>query len=72
MAKPVWQQKLQNRLDRNPLYWEKPTAEELIANPFAPQKVVCDSCGGKGKKVTLRYVVNYSFHTCCKCGYVVR
>lgn len=73
MAKPVWQQRLQARLDSNPLYWEKPTAEELEANKFAPEKVVCAKCGGKGKKVTLRYVANYSyFNTCCKCGWVVR
>lgn len=35
MAKPVWQQKLQARLDRNPLYWEEPTAEEKAANVHA-------------------------------------
>lgn len=79
MAKPVWQQKLQARMDRNPLFWEEPTKEEKEANPHAPSHIRCQECGGKskseggtGKRVTLREAVNYSFHTCEYCKRTVR
>lgn len=72
MAKPVWQQRLQARLDNSPLYWEKPSLEEKLQNPFEPSRVVCGNCGGSGKRVSLRELVNYSFNTCYKCGYIVR
>ena len=72
MAKPVWQQKLQARLDACPLFWEKPTAEAIAANRFAASRIVCAECGAKGKKGSLRELVNYSFHTCDKCGFTVR
>ena len=57
MAKPKWQQKIQDRLDNNPLY--------MIDN-----NIVCHNCKGAragGKKLTLRQVVNYSWNTCCGC-----
>jgi len=66
MAKPVWQQRLQARLDANPLYFGKGTAED------PSHTVTCKACGGAGKRVTLRMLVNYSFNTCKKCGYVCR
>jgi hypothetical protein len=66
MTKPVWQQKLQALLDANPLYHSK--KGEL------PIGTVCRDCGGSGKRVTLREVVNYgsTFNHCDVCRTVYR
>lgn len=72
MAKPVWQQKLQARLDKDPLFWIPPTAAEKAVNIHAPSRICCAACGGKGKRVTLREVVNYSMNRCDFCGWVCR
>ena len=60
MAKPVWQQKLQAKLDADPLMFVKGTAIIYHERCFGPGEV-------KGKKVTLRQLVNFSFHTCDRC-----
>lgn len=65
MAKPVWQQKLQAKLDANPLYY--------LNDSFG--EVKCQRCllpGEKGKKVSLRYCVNYLVNTCKVCGAAYR
>ena len=60
MSKPVWQQKLQDKLDRDPLYFVKGTAIIYHERCFTANEV-------KGRKITLRQLVNYSFHTCDRC-----
>jgi predicted nucleic acid-binding Zn ribbon protein len=64
MAKPVWQQKLQAKLDANPLYHGKGD----------DPRCTCARCGGSGRRVTLRVCVNYgsTFNNCHKCGEVYR
>jgi hypothetical protein len=69
MAKPVWQQKLAASLENNPLYWFTP-----VDGTYA--KVVCAhhhsaSPGKKGKKLSLREVVNYNNHRCTHPGCTV-
>lgn len=69
MAKPVWQQKLQEKLDNHPLFWVRDAAK--LNRGIKHEE--CMSPGEmKGKKVSLREVVNYSFNTCCVCKVTVR
>ena len=65
MAKPVWQQKLQAQLDANPLYHD-PGKDNY--------RCTCKACGGSGKRVSVRSVVNYgrTFDHCYKCARVYR
>jgi len=58
MAKPKWQVRLQEKLDASPLF---------IMND--PGGIKCLKCKGdaKGKKLTLREVVNYNWKTCSVC-----
>lgn len=61
MATPVWLQKLKARIAANPLFWQ------------GEYSVRCQSCGGKGKKVPLYRITNYTqFCTCDTCGVVYR
>lgn len=66
MAKPVWQQRLQEKLDANPLCFVKGTV--------TVKHVAClDPSEKARKKVSLREVVNYNcFNTCAKCKVTVR
>ncbi len=61
MAKPKWQVKLQDKLDASPLF---------IMDGGG---VKCAKCKGdaKGKKLTLRQVVNYNWKTCGGCKLTV-
>jgi hypothetical protein len=53
-----WVQRLKERLKINPLFWDRNELE-----------VKCLACGGKGKKVPLYAITNYShWHTCNTCG----
>jgi len=63
MPKPIWQQKLQAKLDSNPLFFRvEPNFQHVIKceKCFAPSEK-------KGKRVSLRECVNYSFNTCSVC-----
>jgi hypothetical protein len=58
-AKPKWQEKLQALLDHNPLW--------MLSN----NRIVCSTCKSpedRGKKLTLRQVVNYGWNTCSVCN----
>lgn len=61
MAKPVWQQKLQAKLDAAPLYF--------VGNTHVVKHDTCLEPGDRrGRKVTLRYLTNYTgFNVCAKC-----
>ncbi len=63
MAKPKWQVKLQAKLDATPLFIMDPP---VIG-------VRCLTCKGddRGKKLTLREVVNYNWKTCAGCKLTV-
>ncbi len=64
MAKPVWQQKLQEKLDAEPLFFTKIGGRET----FRVKHEKClDPEETKGKKVSLRELVNYNLHTCAGC-----
>lgn len=66
MAKPIWQQKLQEKLAANPLRFVGKTTTVKHEKCFAPSEE-------KGKKVALYQVTNYTcFHTCAACGVSVR
>jgi len=78
MAKPVWQQKLQAKLDSAPLVFvfatvPKGTPIKDIPDPQI-KHIKCLAAGDKaGKKVTLRQITNYNcFNTCVTCGVTVR
>ena len=62
MAKPVWVQKLQIRIEAKPLFFTKEGG------------ILCKDCGGEGKKVPLYRITNYgeSYSKCDKCGFVHR
>lgn len=65
MAKPVWQQRLQDKLNSNPLCF--------VGDTHLVKHVSCLKQGeSKGKKVTLRLAVNFSFNTCAECKVSVR
>ena len=65
MAKPKWQEKLQAKLDADPLCF--------VGNTHHVRHVRCLSPGERqGRKVTLRGVVNFSFNTCEACKGEVR
>lgn len=71
MAKPVWQQKLQEKLDNRPLFWIlDPTTK--LNKKIKHEGCMSPSSDIKGKRVSLREVVNYSFNTCCVCKVTVR
>ena len=57
---PLWQQKLQAKLEADPLFFVQHTTIVLHERCFLPSEV-------KGKKITLRLLVNFSFHTCDRC-----
>lgn len=63
MAKPVWQQKLQEKLDNCPLYFVDGECSPTCKNCVPPTAT-------KLKKLTLRQVVNYTpyWNKCSKCG----
>lgn len=63
MAKPQWQVRLQDKLTASPLF---------VVGTVAPM-VLCEKCKGdaKGKKVTLRTLVNYNWRTCEKCKFSI-
>jgi hypothetical protein len=62
MAKPIWQQKLQAKLDNNPLYRVEDKDKIFV--------IKYSKCKGeeKGKKLSLREVVNYNLCKCEVCG----
>ena len=62
MAKPVWQQKLQDKLFARPLCF--------VGTSVVVKHVACLSPSEKaGKKISLRYLTNYTgFNKCEKCG----
>lgn len=65
MAKPVWQQKLQEKLNNNPLCF--------VGKTHVVKHVSCLKAGEvKGRKVSLLAAVNYSFNTCAECQVTVR
>lgn len=66
MAKPVWQVRLQEKLDAKPLVF--------VGKTSVVKHEACLSSDEKaGKKVTLRLVTNYNhFNTCASCGVEVR
>lgn len=53
---PVWLDKLKARVAQNPLY-------------FMPNDIIlCQKCGGTGKKVPMYRITNYNeFRTCSVC-----
>ncbi len=57
MAKPKWHLALQAKLDNCPLF-------------YVGDRILCVKCKGdaKGKKLTLRMVVNYNHKTCAGCN----
>lgn len=60
MAKPLWQQKIQDKLTASPMCF--------VGDSVVVKHVSClSSSEKKGKKVTLRLLVNYSFNTCAAC-----
>ncbi len=67
MARPVYQQKVKDKLDICPLFW---------TGPADKSKILCGKCKDpkeKGKKVTVREVFNYNtFHTCETCRVSVK
>jgi len=66
MAKPVWQQKLQAKLDSKPLFFVGKTHVVKHEACLSPSEK-------KGKKVSLREIVNYNcFNTCATCQVTIR
>lgn len=65
MAKPIWQQKLQAKLDAAPMCF--------VHGSVVIKHVTClDTSEKKGKMITLRLLVNYSFNTCAACKHTIR
>lgn len=62
MAKPIWQQKLQALLDAHPLFFIKGNRTGSVKH-----EECLESGEVRGKRVSLRELVNYSFNTCEKC-----
>lgn len=61
MAKPLWQQKLQGQLNTHPMCF--------VGKTHIVKHTACLSEGEvKGRAITLRLLVNYSFDTCAQCG----
>lgn len=65
MAKPLWQQKLQNQLSSKPMCFVGDTTTVKHVSCLSPSEE-------KGRAITVRLAVNYSFHTCAACGKTVR
>lgn len=78
MAKPVWQQKIEEKLAAKPLCFvavkvAKGTPIRDIPEPIIKHVACLDASEKAGKAVTLRLVVNYGcFNTCAKCGVTIR
>ena len=69
MAKPLWQQKIQDKLTASPMCF----VVGGTPNSTVVKHVSClSSSEKKGKKVTLRLLVNYSFNTCAACKQTIR
>ena len=66
MAKPVWQQKLQAKLDANPMCF--------VGQSSVVKHRACLAQSEKpGRKITLIYITNYNcFNTCAACGVTIR
>ena len=65
MAKPKWQEKLQAKLDGNPMCF--------VSGSHVVKHVKCLLPSEKqGRRITLRQAVNFSNHTCAACGITVR
>lgn len=61
MAKPVWQQKIQNKLTEKPMCFVRGTVTVKHVACLAPSEQA-------GKMITLRYITNSSkFNTCATC-----
>jgi hypothetical protein len=66
MAKPVWQLKLQEKLDANPMCFMDKTPIVKHVKCLAPGEV-------QGKPIKLRHLTNYNcFNTCATCGKTIR
>ena len=65
MAKPIWQQNIQEKLDKTPLFFVRVGVQ---ATHHVKHEGCLASGETKGKKVSLRDAVNYSCHTCDGCG----
>ena len=65
MAKPIWQQKIQEKLEATPLYFVRIGGQSTHHVKHEGCLIAGET---KGKKVSLREAVNYSFHTCDGCN----